>query len=315
MHLVITDGFELNPGDLSWAEIYEIGDVAYYESTAKDQLIERCKNARVIIVNKTRIDASLFASAPGLKLITVTATGYNNIDVQAAKTAGVAVCNVPEYGTFSVAQHTLALILELMNQVGVHAASVKNKDWERSDRWSYSKQPLKELWGKTLGIVGFGRIGQRVAEMGKAFGMEIVFHNRSPKISSLGRQVSLEELFILSDIVSLHCPLTNDNAGFINRDRLSLMKPSAVLINTSRGQLINEQHLADALQSGILAAAGLDVLSNEPPVQGNPLIGLSNCIITPHNAWSTSEARARLMKVTNDNIRQFLAGKPQNLVV
>ena len=314
MDIVITDGYELNPGDLDWKSITTLGDIKYYDNTSKDKIFERCVTADVIVTNKTRIDASLIEASQKLKLITVTATGYNNIDLQAAKKANVVVCNVPEYGTFSVAQHTFALLLELVNHVGHHAASVQNGDWQKSDRWSFSIQPLTELKDKTFGVVGLGRIGLQVAKIAKAFGMKILFTNRSPKTSDVGHQVSLQELFQMSDVISLHCPLTEENAGFVNQEFLSMMRPSALLINTSRGQLVNENDLAQALKKKILCAAALDVLSVEPPPPAHPLIGLPNCIITPHNAWSSLEARSRLMNVTYENIRRFIEGNPQNVV-
>src|SRR5687768_3233217 len=253
MQIVITDGHELNPGDLTWEAIEKLGKVNYYNSTPKDKIFERCIATDIIITNKTPIDASLIEASQKLKLITVTATGYNNIDVQAAKKANIAVCNVPEYGTFSVAQHTFALLLELVNHVGMHSTSVQKAEWEHSNRWSYSLKPVTELKDKILGIVGLGRIGLQVAEIGKAFGMKIIFSNRSSKNSHVGEQVSMQELFTMSDVISLHCPLTNENTGFVNHEYLSMMKSSALLINTSRGQLINEQDLAEALQKKMLS--------------------------------------------------------------
>lgn len=315
MKIVITDGFELNPGDLSWNDIANLGDISYHDQTPKEKIAERCAGADVIITNKTRIDSTSIENAKQLQLITITATGYNNIDLRAAKNADIAVCNVPEYGTFSVAQHAFALILELVNHVGLHSESVRKGDWADSGRWSYSLKPLTELKGKTLGIVGYGRIGKQVGEIGKAFGMKVIFVNRSPVSADFAEQVSLRDLFTISDIVTLHCPLTDENAGFVNMDYLLMMKPTALLINTSRGQLINEEDLADALRKKVLATAALDVLSIEPPAAGHPLIGLSNCIVTPHNAWLSHQARSRIMKVTHENISRFLAGQPQNLVV
>jgi glycerate dehydrogenase len=314
MQIVITDGYELNPGDLDWKEIEKLGAVNYYDSTPWEKIPERCASADIVISNKTPFNDSVLATLTQLKLITVTATGYNNIDIDAAKKAKIAVCNVPEYGTFSVAQHTFALLLELVNHVGLHTESVKKGQWENSGRWSYSLKPVTELKDKTLGIVGLGRIGLRVAEIGITFGMKIIFSNRSPKVSQVGEQVSIQQIFSKSDVISLHCPLTNENAGFVNREYLSMMKPSALLINTSRGQLINETDLAEALQKKMFSAAALDVLSIEPPPPGHSLIGLSNCIVTPHNAWLSFEARSRIMKVTCENIRKFLSDKPQNLV-
>lgn len=314
MKIVITDGYELNPGDLDWTNINTLGEVDYYEHTPKEKVAERCSDAQIIITNKTPIDEQLVKTSTQLKLISVTATGYNIIDVAAAKKANVAVCNVPEYGTFSVAQHAFALILETVNHVGIYSESVQRGDWTRSGRWSYSIKPLVELKDKTLGIIGFGRIGMQVARIAKAFGMQVIFTNRSPKTSDLGKQVSMDYLFEASDVISLHCPLTTENSGFVDHQHLSKMKPSAVLINTSRGQLINEVDLAKALQKKVLTAAALDVLSVEPPPVDHPLIGLPNCLITPHTAWSTFEARSRIMDVTFENIRRFLDGKPQHLV-
>ena len=314
MQIVITDGYELNPGDLDWESVSKLGDIKYYDSTPTVKIRERCIDADIIVTNKTQIDGSLIQASQKLKLITVAATGYNNVDVQAAKKANVLVCNVPEYGTFSVAQHTFALLLELVNHVGLHAASVQKGEWEKSGRWSYSIKPLTELKDKIFGIVGLGKIGMRVGEIAKAFGMKIIYANRSTKSSDMGQQVSIQQLFEMSDVISLHCPLTKENGGFVNKEYLSKMKPTALLINTSRGQLINEHDLAEALQKKTLSAAALDVLSVEPPPPGHPLIGLSNCIITPHNAWSSFEARARVMEVTHHNILRFLEGKPQNIV-
>lgn len=314
MNIVITDGYDLNPGDLDWEDIAQFGDISYYDTTAPEALVERCAKADIIIANKTYLGEELIKSAPQLKLIALTATGYNNVDMQAAGSAGVTVCNVPEYGTFSVAQHSIALLLELVSAVGIHAASVAAGDWSRSAKWCYTLRPLTELRDKVFGVVGFGRIGRQTAELARAFGMRILFFNRSQVRSGIGEQVSMEQLFKESDVVSLHCPLTADNEGFVNSHYLSMMKPSAYLINTSRGKLVNEADLATALREGVLAGAGLDVLSSEPPPADHPLTGLDNCVITPHIAWSTREARKNLMNTTRDNIRCFLDGKPQHVV-
>ena len=314
MKIVITDGYELNPGDLGWTAIQSLGDVTYFDHTPKEEIAARCNDAEIIITNKTPIDAAQIQASKKLKLISVIATGYNVIDIDAAKKANVVVCNVPEYGTFSVAQHAISLLLELVNHVGIYSESVQAGDWTRSQRWSYLIKPLVELKDKTIGIVGFGKIGSQVATIAKAMGMNVIFTNRSPKVSDLGNQVSMEHLFEASDVISLHCPLTSENGGFVNHEYLSKMKSSAVLINTSRGQLINETDLAKALKEKVLAGAALDVLSVEPPPPDHPLIGVSNCIITPHIAWSTFEARSRIMDVTFENIRRFLEGNPQNVV-
>lgn len=312
--IVITDGFTLNPGDQSWAALEALGQVSYYDRTAPHEVLNRCLGAEVVVTNKTPLAAATIAQLPDLRLVAVTATGYNIVDIHAAREQGIMVCNVPGYGTDSVAQHTWALLLELSNRVGLHTQSVASGEWLRSADWCYLKSPIVELAGKTLGIVGFGRIGQQVAAVGKAFGMRIVYANRSELSSSLGQQRSLDEVFVESDVVSLHCPLTPHNAGFVNTQLLSTMKPSAFLLNTARGQLINEQDLAEALNQGLLAGAGLDVLSVEPPTADNPLLRARNCLITPHNAWISFEARQRIMNTTAQNIRAFLDGSPQNLV-
>jgi glycerate dehydrogenase len=314
MKLVITDGDTLNPGDLDWTPLSALGEVVYYGSTPKELAAERCADADIIISNKTIISRAVIETASHLKMIAVSATGYNNIDIQATKEAGVIVSNVPEYGTFSVAQHTFALLLELVNHVGLNAASTRNDGWAKAAVWSYTKRPIMELKGKILGIVGFGRIGKQVAVLGKAFGMEIIFNNRSLIDHPGARQVDLQEIFRTSDVVSLHCPLTNENKHFVNSKNLSSMKRSAFLINTSRGPLINEDELLTALEKEMLAGAALDVLSEEPPRPGRALLDHPRCIVTPHNAWISFEARAKLMEETIRNIHGFLKNKPLNIV-
>jgi glycerate dehydrogenase len=311
--IVVTDGFTLNPGDLSWKPFEEFGKVDIFERTRPDQLLQRCSGASVIITNKTPVSSEIIHAHSDLKIIAVTATGYNVVDIGAAKQKGIIVCNVPGYGTDSVAQHTFALLLELTNHVGKNATSVNKGDWSRSKDWCYVDSPITELSGKILGIVGYGKIGQRVAAIGRAFGMEVIYSNPSTRRSE-HQFASLEELFKSSDVVSLHCPLNETNHSFVNELLLSLMKPSAFLINTARGQLINEADLANALMKGRLAGAALDVLAKEPPSSENPLIGLPNCIITPHNAWLSVEARNRIMNVTFENVKAALAGSPQNVV-
>jgi glycerate dehydrogenase len=313
MVIVITDGYTLNPGDLSWDAFKQIGEVKYYDRTGAGDITERCREATIIITNKTPLSAEAIEAASKLKVIAVTATGYNIIDTSAAKQKGIIVCNVPEYGTDSVAQHTIALLLELTNSTGIHSQSVLKGEWEKSIDWSYTKKPVTELSGKTIGIVGFGRIGRRVAEISKAFGMKVIFYSPN-KQSDFAASVSLHELFSESDVISLHCPLKPDNREFVNKDLLSLVKSTAFLINTSRGQLINEEHLADVLKQKKIAGAAVDVLSIEPPFKGSPLIGLSNCVITPHIAWKSFEARQRLLQTTLDNVKAALAGRPQNVV-
>lgn len=314
MKIVVADGYALNPGDLSWDGVKKYGELTIYDRTAPELLIERCCEADIILSNKTPINKSAFDNLPRLKLITMLATGYNVIDIKTAKEKGVTVCNVPAYGTASVAQHAFALILTLTNHIDVHGASVANGDWERSPDFGYALTPMAELAGKTLGIVGMGNIGQQAALIGAAFGMNVIYHNRREKPGSPGKYVSLDALFAESDVISLHCPLTDDNNQFVNARLLGLMKPTAFIVNTARGQLINEQDLADALNSGEIAGAGLDVLSQEPPRNGNPLLAAKNCVITPHNAWITKEARQRILQVTEHNIKAFIDGHPQNVV-
>ena len=313
MQIVITDGYTLNPGDLSWEVFKQLGDIVYYDRTPADKTMERCRNATVIITNKTPITSQVIAAAAQLKVIAVIATGYNVVDTVAAKERNIPVCNVPVYGTNTVAQHTFALLLELANHVGKHAQSVIDGDWIRSADWSYTKTPVIELSGKVLGIIGFGRIGQQTANIARAFGMQVIYYDRLNK-RAVEDAVSLKELLDKSDFISLHCLLTADNNSMINSEFLSAMKPTAFLINTSRGQLINENDLADALKNHVIAGAALDVLSAEPPAGDNPLIGLTNCIITPHNAWTSFEARQRIMQTTFNNVKNALAGDPQNVV-
>jgi glycerate dehydrogenase len=313
MQIVITDGYTLNPGDLSWAPLETLGEVTYHDRTTPDEVVRRCREANVIVTNKTSVTEEVMAAASQLRLIAVTATGYNIIDVEAAKRRGIVVSNVPEYGTFSVAQHTFALLLELTNQAGVHSRSVREGEWVKSIDWCYSRAPLIELKDKVLGIVGLGRIGLQVAKIAQAFGMNVIYHRGKSETSDL-RAVSLEDLFRESDVISLHCPLRADNREFVNAALLSRMKPTAFLINTSRGPLIHEQNLADALRNGVLGGAALDVLSLEPPKENNPLLSAPNCIITPHNAWVSVEARKRILQTTVENVKAFLAGRPINVV-
>jgi glycerate dehydrogenase len=312
--IVITDGYTLNPGDLDWSRIEQYGEVTVYDRTQPHEIIDRCREASIILTNKVPFNEATLSELPLLKMIGVTATGYNIIDVQAAAKRRIVVCNVPAYGTASVAQHTIALLLELTNQVGKHAASVAAGEWVNSPDFSYQKAPITELAGKTLGIVGWGNIGQQTARIAQALGMNIIYYNPSVKEKALATWHPLPDLFAESDVVSLHCPLKPDNAGFVNADLLALMKPSACIINTSRGPLINEQDLADALNTGRISGAALDVLSTEPPSSQNPLLSAKNCIITPHNAWISKEARQRVMAITAANIQQFLLLTPQNQV-
>lgn len=313
MEIVVTDGFTLNSGDLDWTLLDEFGNVKIYERTRPVELAANCYNAEIILTNKTPITTDFIQSSSHLKLIAVTATGYNNVDINTAKEKGIVVCNVPAYGTFSVAQHAFALLLELINHVGINAATVAKGEWATAKDWCYTLKPIVELKDKVLGIVGFGKIGKQMATIAQAFGMKVIYSG-GREILKEAKAVSLHELFMQGDVVSLHCPLTKDNAGFVNAEILGLMKPTSILLNTARGGLINEKDLAQALHQQRISGAGLDVLSTEPPAKDNPLIGLPNCIITPHNAWISFEARQRIMNVTIENINAFINGKPQNVV-
>ena len=314
MNIIILDGYTLNPGDLNWENLSSFGNLIYHDRTPAELVATRCKDAHVILTNKTPVTAETIKQATDLKLISVLATGYNIVDTVAARQQNISVCNVPGYGTDSVAQHTWALILELTNRVGRHADSVQAGEWVSATDWCYVKAPILELAGKTLGIIGFGNIGRKVAEIGKAFGMNIVFYNRSQQSCEWATQKTLNEVIAQSDVLSLHCPVTPDNQHFVNKNLLTSMKPTAFLVNTARGQLIHEQELADALNIGQLAGAALDVLSTEPPKSTNPLLSAKNCLITPHNAWISFEARQRIMQATVANIRAYLAGNPINVV-
>ena len=316
MKIVILDGHTLNPGDLSWAGFEALGPCAIFERTPAPEVVKRTAEAEIVITNKVSFPREHILALPKLKYIGVTATGYNIIDVATARERGVVVTNVPTYGTRSVAQHTFALLLELTQHVGHHARTVRESRWVRSVDWCYWDRPLVELDGLTLGVVGFGRIGQAVGALGAAFGMNVLATLSSsaksapPNIAT----VNLDELFKQSDVVSLHCPLTAQTRHLVNTERLARMKPTAFLLNTSRGQLVDEAALAEALNSDRLAGAGLDVLAAEPPNAGNPLLTAKNCFITPHIAWATRAARARLMQAAEQNVRAFLQGQPQNVV-
>ena len=315
LKIAVLDGHTLNPGDLSWSPIRQFGETIVYKSTPHHLTVERAKGADIVLINKAVIDAKTLTQLPKLKYISVTATGYNTVDLAAARKRNIPVTNVPGYGTDSVAQHTFALILELTNHVGMHSQSVKKGDWQQTPYWCYWKKPLTELAGKTMGIVGMGSIGRKVAEIALAFGMKVLAYTNNPRKvhSEKITFTTLEQLFSQSDIVSLHLPLTGSNKGFVNADLLAKMKPAAYLINTARGPLIHEQDLANALNNGIIAGAAMDVLSEEPPGD-NPLIAAPNCIITPHNAWASLESRSRMMDILVENLKAFLNGEPVNVV-
>ena len=316
MKIVVLDGFALNPGDLSWEGLTQLGECKVYDRTKPAEVFNRIKNAAVVITNKAVIDEPLIEKLPDLRYIGVTATGYNVVDVEAASRKGIMVTNIPAYSTDSVAQLVFSHILNVVNRVEMHANSVTSGEWIRSPDFAYWKSPQMELAGKTLGIVGFGRIGRKVAEIGLAFGMKVIFHNRS-KVTDAPvdvSQLTMEEVFAESDVLSLNCPLSAENSGFVNQKLLRTMKHSAILINTGRGGLVNEADLAIALNGRIIAAAGLDVMSTEPPKPDNPLFSAKNCFITPHIAWATLEARQRLMNITVENLHCFISGKAQNVV-
>ena len=316
MQIVVLDGHTLNPGDLSWRELEALGSCTVHDRTPPDRVIERAANADIVLTNKTPLTAGQIAALPNLKYIGVLATGFNIVDVQAARGRGIPVANVPTYGTRSVAQMTLALLLELTQHVGHHAETVRNGRWTSSPDFCYWDSPLVELDGLTLGILGFGMIGQSVGELARAFGMTTVCHTRNPDavLPETVTRVPLERLFRESDVLSLHCPLTPETQHVVNRERLSWMKPTSFLLNTSRGPLIDEAALAEALNSGTISGAGLDVLAVEPPVGENPLLTARNCLVTPHIAWATKAARSRLMQTAVSNVAAFVRGTPQNVV-
>lgn len=315
MNVVVLDGYTLNPGDLTWDELKTLGRCQIFDRTAPEDLLGRAAEAEILLTNKTELNRNHVAQLPKLKYIGVLATGTNIVDLAAAREGGIIVTNVPAYSTASVAQTTFALLLELTQQVGHHAETVRQGAWSRNPDWCYWERPLIELAGLTMGIIGLGRIGSTVAKLANAFQMRVLAHNTSRRtLPEYASWVELEQLFRESDVVSLHCPLTSENRHLINRERLSWMKPGALLLNTSRGQLVDEAALAEALNLGRLGGAGLDVLSIEPPPADNPLLTAKNCFITPHLAWGTRAARSRLLQTAITNVRTFLSGNPQNVV-
>jgi len=317
MKMVVLDGYTLNPGDNPWDEVARFGELTVYDRTPDELILERSAGARVLLTNKTPLSSQTLSALPDLKLICVLATGYNVVDLEKSAQLGIPVVNVPEYGSDSVAQHAIALLLELTNRVALYDAAVQRGEWTESEDFTLVAEPLTELAGRTMGIVGLGRIGGRVAQIAHALGMEIVAHNTRSRVAPEGVPVqwlTLEELFAKADVVSLHCPLTAQNQGMVNAALLGLMPSHALLINTSRGPLINEQDLANALNRGVIAGAALDVTAREPIPADSPLLGARNCIITPHIAWATLAARKRLMATTAQNIAAWLAGAQQNVV-
>jgi glycerate dehydrogenase len=314
MKIVVLDGFTLNPGDLSWDALRDLGECQIYDRTPAEEVLARADGAEIILTNKTVLTAATIGSLPALRYIGVLATGYNVVDLAAARERKIPVTNVPGYGTRSVAQMTFALLLELAHRTGHHAQAVREGRWSSSPDFCFWDHPLIELEGLTLGLIGYGQIGRAVATLGRAFGMRVQVHTRSQPASEEGTFVDLDTLFRSSDVISLHCPLTPETRHLINADRLRQMKRSAFLLNTSRGPLIDESALAAALHEGRLAGAALDVLEREPPPAQHPLFSAPNCVITPHIAWATRAARSRLMSIALSNLRAFLAGQPQNVV-
>ena len=319
MKIVILDGYTENPGDLSWAEIEKYGELTVYDRTSltdQAEVIERIGDAEIVFTNKTPISAAVIDACPGMKFIGVLATGYNVVDYNHARKKGIPVCNVPTYGTASVGQFAIGLLLEVCHHIGHHSDSVHQGNWQTSKDWCYWDYPLIELDGKTLGIIGFGRIGQRTGTIARALGMKVIAFdkNRSEDAARIADYVDLDTLLAASDVIALHCPLFPDTEKIINKDTIAKMKDGVIIINNSRGQLVNEQDLTDALNSGKVAAAGLDVLSAEPVRGDNPLLTAKNCIITPHISWAPKESRQRIMDCAAENVRTFLEGHPQNVV-
>ena len=311
MKIVILDGYTENPGDLSWEGFEKLGDLTVYEHTPTDEIISRIGDAELVITNKTPISAETFSACPQIRYVGVLATGYNIVDVNAAHERGIVVTNIPTYGTQAVAQYVFALLLELCHHVGHHNTAVQNGRWTDGRDFCFWDYPLIELAGKTMGIIGYGRIGRATAAIARAFGMNVIAYDTFSTDSEVR---PLDELLAQSDVISLHCPLTKENQGLINKAAISKMKDGVMLINTARGPLINESDLRNALLSGKVKAAALDVVSVEPIQKDNVLLGLDNCLITPHIAWAPKESRQRLMDVAVDNLAAFLSGTPVNNV-
>ena len=317
MKLVVLDGKTLNPGDNPWTPLESFGTLEVHDRTPDDQIIDRCAGASIVLTNKVPFTRSTLEQLPDLKFIAVTATGYNIVDTVAAKERGVVVSNVPEYSTRSVAQHAFAMLLSFIHRPAEHAQAILDGQWQAIGDFSFTLAPIQELAGKTIGIVGLGRTGRATAAIASAFGMRVVAASRrqiNPLPDDGFEWLSIERLFEEADVVSIHCPLTAENEQFINAELLSRMKRSAILINTARGGLVDEPALAKALNEGVLAGALLDVCSTEPIGAANPLLNAKNCVLTPHVAWATFEARQRLMQTTAKNVAAFLAGQPQNVV-
>ena len=315
MRIVVLDGYAENPGDLSWEPLAALGELTVYDRTPPEQAAERIGTAEIVLTNKTPIPEEVLAQCPALRYIGVLATGYNVVDVAAAVRRGIVVTNIPAYGTETVAQFAMALLLEICHRVGLHDRRVKEGRWSQGPDWCFWEAPQMELAGKTMGIVGYGRIGRAVGRMAQAFGMRVLAWSRTPQTPEDGcRLVCREELFRESDVISLHCPLTEETRGLICRETIGQMKDGVILLNNARGPLVVEEDLREALDCGKVYAAGVDVVSTEPIRPDNPLLGAKNCIITPHISWASREARQRLMDMAVENLRSFLAGHPVHVV-
>lgn len=318
MKIVILDGFTANPGDLSWDELQKLGKLEVYDRTAPEELLTRAEGAEVLLTNKVIIDAEAMSALPCLRYIGVTATGYNVVDIAEAHQRNIVVTNIPAYSTMSVAQMVMAHLLNITNQVALHSNAVKQGEWEQSPDFSFSKSPIIELDGLTMGIIGLGNIGSATARMAQSMGMKVIAISSKTKeaLLQIGVQKAenYEQLFSEADVISLHCPLTSDTHHLVNQERLSLMKSTAILINTGRGPLLDEVAVAEALSTKKLYAVGIDVLSEEPPIKGSPLISAPRCYITPHIAWASKAARRRLIDIAISNVRAFVCGEPQNQV-
>ena len=317
MKIVVLDGYTENPGDLSWAELGKLGELTVYDRTSAAQIIERIGNAEIVYTNKTPVLQQTLDACKNIKFIGVLATGYNIVDTQAAKDKRILVTNIPAYGTAAVGQFAIAMLLEICHHIGHHSNAVFAGRWSGSADWCFWEYPLIELAGKTMGIIGYGRIGQTTGKIAQAMGMKIVAYdvNQNPGLESEScKYAEMDELLSSSDVISLHCPLTQETQGLINHHTIGKMKDGVILLNNSRGPLIVEQDLADALNAGKVYAAGLDVVSTEPIEPDNPLLKAQNCLITPHISWAPKESRQRLMDIAVDNLRQYLSGNPINIV-
>lgn len=318
MKITVVDGYTMNPGDLNWDLLKAIGELQVYDhyTDSDDEVIRRIGEAEIVVANKSKISRKVLDACPNIRYIAVQATGYDCVDYLYAREKGIPVSNVPAYGTASVAQYAISLLLEICGHVAHHSEAVHKGGWMASGDWCFWDYPLIELDGKTMGIIGFGRIGQNVGRIARALGMKVIAYNRSQSEEGrrVGEYVELDELFARADVISLHCPLFPETKGIINKDSIAKMKDGVIIINNSRGALIVEQDLADALNSGKVYAAGVDVVSQEPIRNENPLMQAKNCLITPHISWAPKESRERIMKCTEENIKAFLAGEPKNLV-